>query len=288
MDFKKFSKLIMLEQTLFALPFAYLGVLFAGGGRITDWIWVTLAVFAGRTAGMSFNRYLDAEIDAKNPRTRNRSIPAGELSATQVLVLGVFSSVMLIFTSYMLNNLCFYLSFAAIFLLYTYSYLKRFSSASHIYLGFVEAAAPIGGYLAVTGSFIMSGKLDFVPFVLGLAIMLWIAGIDIVYSIQDMEFDSAEGLLSLPVRYGKGRALIYSMVFYLASIGVLMLAGIMTGRGISYWVAVACAALVMMKQQALSRDESLADRIEEIFRLNTFISPVLFAGTFIDVFIKPY
>ncbi|PJB41176.1 MAG: 4-hydroxybenzoate octaprenyltransferase, partial [Deltaproteobacteria bacterium CG_4_9_14_3_um_filter_44_9] len=168
MDFKKFSNLIMLEQTLFALPFAYLGVLFANGKALSTWILVTIALVAARTAGMSFNRVIDAEIDAKNPRTKDRLLPKGEAKRSEVWIIGIVSSLVLIGSSYLLNNLCFYLSFAAVFLLFTYSYFKRVSSSSHFYLGFTEAAAPIGGYLAVTG------KFDVIPFVLGSSILLWI------------------------------------------------------------------------------------------------------------------
>ncbi len=129
MVFKKLSQLIMVEQTLFALPFAYLGVLFAGGGTWTDWVWVTLALVAARTAGMSFNRVIDGEIDGKNPRTRDRLVPAGKINRRTVWALAVVSSLTLIGASYALNNLCFYLSIASIGLLYNFSYFKRFSSS---------------------------------------------------------------------------------------------------------------------------------------------------------------
>lgn len=286
MDFKKFAKLIMIEQTLFALPFAYLGVLFAGGGRLVEWIWVTLALIAARTAGMSFNRVLDAEIDARNPRTQTRALPAGELTRREVWFLAAGSCIVLIGASFMLNTLCFYLSFAAVGLLFTYSFFKRFTSASHVYLGFVEAAAPIGGYLAVTGSFHATGKLDIIPFVLGVAIMLWISGLDIVYAVQDMEFDQGEGLFSLPARYGREKALVISLVFYLLSLGAVVWAGYLTNRGLPYWVAVICVALIFYQQQRLARREETESAVKEFFQINAFVSVVLFAGTFIDVFLK--
>jgi 4-hydroxybenzoate polyprenyltransferase len=282
MDFKKFSNLIMMEQTIFALPFAYLGVLFANGRDSGTWILVTIALVAARTAGMSFNRVIDAEIDAKNPRTKDRLIPKGEAKKSEVWTIGIISSVLLVISSYLLNNLCFYLSFAAVFLLFTYSYFKRFSSSSHFYLGFVEAAAPIGGYLAVTGGF------SVVPFILGAAILLWIAGLDIVYALQDMEFDKKEGLHSLPSAYGAKKALAASGGCYILSFAAMITAGIATGKNIPYWAALACVGFIFIYQQKTARDRDTASAMRKFFKANMFVSPFLFAGTFIDIFLKNF
>ena len=278
MDFKKFSELILIEQTFFALPFALLGVLFAGGGTIGTWFWVMIAMAAARTAGMSFNRVIDAGIDAKNPRTRDRLIPKGEVRPKIVWVMAVMSSLLLIGASFMLNRLCFYLSFPAVFMLFTYSYFKRFSASSHFYLGFVEAAAPIGGYLAVTGGFTR------VPFVLGLVILTWIAGLDIVYAIQDMEFDTKENLHSIPVRVGKRRALIISAACYMVSMSALVYAGLFTHKNIFYWAAVVSVGMIFFYQQWMARSENLALAVKFFFKANMYISPILFIGTFTDVF----
>jgi 4-hydroxybenzoate polyprenyltransferase len=278
MDFKKFGRLILIEQTLFALPFAYLGVLFAGKASPEVWIWVTLALAAARTAGMSFNRIIDVDIDAKNPRTKDRLLPQGKVSKRSVWIIAIASCIVLIGSSFMLNMLCFYLSFAAVILLYTYSYFKRFSASSHFYLGFIEAAAPVGGYLAVTGAF------DILPFVLGVVIMTWIAGLDIVYAIQDVEFDRTENLHSLPLTIGKNRALFISAGCYALAVTGLVLAGISAGRNIPYWIAVACTAFIFIYQQKLAHSSDIADAVKKFFRVNTIISPVLLIGTFIDVY----
>jgi 4-hydroxybenzoate polyprenyltransferase len=277
MDFKKFSNLIMIEQTLFALPFAYLGVLFANGKDFKTWILVTIALVSARTAGMSFNRAIDAEIDAKNPRTKERLIPKGEAKKAEVWIIGIASSLALIMSSYLLNSLCFYLSFVAVFLLFTYSYFKRFSSSSHFYLGFVEAAAPIGGYLAVTGSF------SSVPFILGAAILLWIAGLDIVYALQDLEFDKKEGLHSLPSAYGEKKALAVSGACYILSFTAMISAGIITGKSIPYWAALACVALIFIYQQKIARGRDISSALKKFFRANMYVSPFLLIGTLIDV-----
>ncbi len=269
----------MIEQTLFALPFALLGVLFAGGGTIWTWFWVMIAMAAARTAGMSFNRVIDAGIDAKNPRTSDRLIPKGKVRPKTVWMTAVISSLVLIGVSFMLNRLCFYLSFPAVFMLFTYSYFKRFSASSHFYLGLVEAAAPIGGYLAVTGEFTR------VPFVLGLVILTWIAGLDIVYAIQDMEFDSKENLHSIPVRVGKKNALFISAFCYMVSISAMVYAGVLTHKNVFYWAAVVSVGIIFLYQQRLARSRNVALAVKTFFKANMYISPILFIGTFTDVFI---
>jgi len=279
MDFKKFSNLIMIEQTLFALPFAYLGVLFANGKNISTWVLVTIALVAARTAGMSFNRVIDAEIDAKNPRTKDRLIPRGEAKKTEVWIIGIISSLALIGSSYLLNSLCFYLSFASVFLLFTYSFFKRFSSSSHFYLGFVESAAPIGGYLAVTGEF------SVVPFVLGGAILLWIAGLDIVYALLDVEFDKKEGLYSFPSAYGKKKALAVSGICYVLSFTAMISAGMITGKSIPYWTALSCIAFIFIYQQKIARSSDIGVALRKFFKVNIYVSPFLLTGTLIDVFL---
>jgi 4-hydroxybenzoate polyprenyltransferase len=279
MDFKKFSKLIMIEQTLFALPFALLGVLFAGGGTFMTWFWVIVALSSARTAGMSFNRVIDAKIDAKNPRTSDRPIPKGEVKPGVVWITAGISSLLLIGASFMLNRLCFYLSFPAVLMLFTYSYLKRFSASSHFYLGLVEAAAPMGGYIAVTGEFTL------VPFVLGLVIMTWIAGLDIVYAIQDVEFDIKENLHSVPVRLGKNQALVISATCYLVSISAMIYAGLLTHKNVPYWTAVVLVGIIFFYQQRLARSKNITLAIRNFFKANMYISPILFFGTLTDVFI---
>jgi 4-hydroxybenzoate polyprenyltransferase len=280
MDFKKFSELMMIEQTFFALPFALLGVLFAGGGSFRTWFYVIIAMVAARTAGMSFNRVIDAGIDAKNPRTRNRLIPKGAVRPISVWFISIISSLVLVWVSFMLNRICFYLSFPAVFLLFTYSYFKRFSASSHFYLGLVEAAAPIGGYLAVTGKFTV------VPFVLGLVILTWIAGLDIVYAIQDMEFDIDAHLHSIPVRLGKKAALFISAVCYVVSAGAMVYAGLITHKNGFYWVAVVSVSLIFLYQQRLARSPDMAGAVKSFLKINMYISPILFLGTLTDVFLS--
>ncbi len=269
----------MIEQTLFALPFALIGVLFAGGGSASQWLLVIVAFTAARSAGMSFNRAIDAEIDAKNPRTSDRLIPSGELKKRDVWIAGIVSSIILIGSSYMINELCFYLSFLAVVLLFTYSFFKRFSSSSHFYLGLVEAAAPIGGYVAITGKFTAT------PFILGFIILFWIAGLDIVYAIQDKEFDVKTGLRSIPARLGSRNALMVSAACYILSAGAMVAIGIIDNMNFAYWLAICCIGFIFIYQQKLARSEDINEGVIKFFKANMYVSPALFLGTFIDVVI---
>ena len=277
MDFNTLSKLVMIEQTLFALPFALIGVLFAGGGSFSTWVLVILALFFARTAGMAFNRVIDADIDKENPRTQDRLIPSGELSKRSGWMVSVIFSILLILTAKMLNPLCYHLSFAAVLLLFTYSYFKRFSQTSHFYLGLVEAAAPIGGYLAVTGSF------SIVAILLGLVILFWIAGLDIVYALQDMEFDKNHNLFSIPAKYGREKALFISRCAYGLSILTLLLCGWMTEKGLLFYSGVFIIGLIFIYQQKLALEPDLKSSIQQFFRVNMFISPILFFSTLLDM-----
>jgi 4-hydroxybenzoate polyprenyltransferase len=277
MDFKKFSELILLEQTLFTLPFAYLGVLFAGGGSFMTWVLVTVALVAARTSGMSFNRVIDAKIDKKNPRTKERVVPRGDAKSLTVWLIAVVSALLLIGASYFLNKLCFYLSFFAVFLLFTYSYLKRFSSSSHFYLGFVEAAAPVGGYFAVTGT------IAFTPFLLGFVIMAWIAGLDIIYSLQDKDFDEETGLHSIPVKVGVQKAINISGICYISSFAGMALAGLTGGMKIYYWIAILLVGFIFLYHQWLAKTGRLGERFSLLFKSNMFISPLLLAGTALSI-----
>ena len=277
MDFKKFSELILIEQTLFTLPFAYLGLLFAGGGSFITWVLVTIALVAARTSGMSFNRVIDAKIDKANPRTKDRVIPRGDAKPFTVWLIAIVSALVLIGASYLLNKLCFYLSFPAVFLLFTYSYFKRFSSSSHFYLGFVEAAAPVGGYFAA------SGVIAFTPFLLGFVIMAWIAGLDIIYSLQDKDFDEEAGLHSMPVKLGVKNAINLSAICYICSCLAMALAGLIGGMKAPYWIAILLVGVIFLYHQWLARSGRLGERFSRLFKSNMFISPLLLIGTAVSI-----
>ncbi len=281
MVFKKINRLLLLEQTLFTLPFAYIGILIAGPASISQWLYVTLALFAARTTGMAYNRIIDAKIDAANPRTKNREIPSGALSKSSVIILSIISSLLFTFASFKLNMLCFYLSLAANGLLFAYSYFKRFSSSAHFFLGFVEAAAPIGGYLAITGRF------HLIAFVPGITIMFWIAGLDIMYAFQDLEFDKNSGLHSIPARLGVTSARLISIISYIIAIAAMTGIGFYIQAEFIYYIAILLIVGIMLAQQMLF-NRNITDAMQvmpKIFFLNKFISFILFAGLLLNMYL---
>jgi 4-hydroxybenzoate polyprenyltransferase len=238
-----FVDVVRLEQTVFALPFAYAGALLGAHGFPGWWVllWVTLAMFGARTAGMCANRLIDREIDAANPRTSTRALPAGRIRAESLQMVLLASSLLLVGSAKMLNPLCWMLSPIAIGLLMLYSYTKRFTWACHLFLGLVQACAPIGGWLAVRGSFAP------VPLLLGLAIFLWVGGFDMLYACQDYEHDVEVGLRSIAARWGKARAfrvarlchvgtvLCLLAVAGLAGLGPVFLTGLLLISGMLIW-----------------------------------------------------
>lgn len=213
---KSYFSLIKFSHTIFALPFAMLGFFLGVKEPYTTFEWsklvlVILCMVFARSAAMAFNRFLDREIDSKNPRTRNREIPAGVLNANAVLYFVILNSLAFIATCYFINEICFYLSPIALLITLGYSYTKRFTALCHVVLGLGLALAPIGAYLAVTGVF------HIIPILFGVAVLFWVAGFDIIYALQDEELDKSLGLHSTPVCLGKTNALWVSKLFHLIS-----------------------------------------------------------------------
>ncbi len=276
MDLKKFFSLINFNQTLYTLPLAYIGLLFAGAEDIFTWIWATLALISAKTAGVSFKRIIYAFIDAKYPDADN----TGEISKVTLWSIGIISSMALVYCSYMLNELCFYLSFASILLLFIYPYLKRFSASLQYYPSLVEAAAPIGGYVAETGRF------DLIPFVIGIAVLLWIAGLDIIYAIQDIDSGKNEDLFSIPSRFGIDKALLMSALLYLLALTALIAAGLLTSRDLAYWISLICVTTIFTRQQFLTKSMDIKAGMTEFYQINSFVSPILFVGVFVDVMFR--
>ena len=212
----KYLSLIKFSHTVFALPFAVIG--FFMGTMMMDYhfdfyllVKVLLCMVFARSAAMAFNRYLDRDIDRENPRTKNREIPAGILPEKQVLLFVGVNAALFILTTYFINLLCFFLSPVALLVILGYSYTKRFTAFCHLVLGVGLGLAPVGAYLAVTGSF------HFLPVLLGLAVFFWVSGFDIIYALQDEEFDQSHQLKSIPAVLGKKNALFVSRLLHLCS-----------------------------------------------------------------------
>ncbi len=267
-------KLIRIRETVFALPLAYIGVLLVSEEfpPLMVWVYVTTALISARTVGMCLNRIFDKDIDADNPRTANRLLPSGQVSVSTVVWYTLGFSLLFVFSAYMLNTLCFLLSFPALFLLVTYSLVKRFSSASHFYLGLTEACAPIGGALAVYPHFSLKAIL------MGLYVLLWIAGFDIIYACQDYNFDKQSKLHSLPVTLGIKKALLLSSLIHTAAVAILFITGMLVKANIYYWICLLVACCFFVWQHTLVSENNLAKINAAFFTANRNISLSVFAA----------
>lgn len=222
---RTFVDLVKFEHSIFALPFAYLGTFLASGGwpSLRVFLWVTVAMLGARTAAMALNRLIDAALDARNPRTAGRHIPAGKLSRNEVAALSAVSLAVLGVAAWQLNPLCLALFPLVVLNLVSYSYTKRWTWWSHLVLGVADGWAPFGGYIAVTG------RIDGLALLLGVIVALWIAGFDIIYATQDMEFDRKVGLHSIPARFGLRTALLIARLTHLVVVALALYAGYHAG-----------------------------------------------------------
>lgn len=277
---KSFGELIKFEHTVFALPFAYVGMLVAGRGWPSGQVffWTTVAMVAARTAGMTLNRIVDLKIDEKNPRTQKRPSVTGAIPMPTAWIAAGASIMIFFFAAYCLNPLAFKLSPVALVLLSTYHYAKRFHWLCHYALGVVLGIAPMGGWIAVTG------EMSWVPFVLALAVCAWVAGFDILYSLQDVDFDRSHGLHSIPVKFGQRKALEISGYSHLATVVFLALFGFAAGLGVLYWVGVGIVAALLKLEHTLIGDGDLARIDTAFFTINGWIGVLLFIFCYLEVY----
>lgn len=274
-------EMIKFEHTIFAMPFALSSALVAAGG-LPEWRvigWIVVAMVGARSAAMAFNRIADARIDAANPRTASRAIPKGEISIVAAWVFTVIASALLIVAAYALNRLAFALSPVALIAILGYSYAKRFTTFSHVWLGLCLGIAPVGAWIAV------KGEIGFPSMVLSAAVVFWTAGFDIIYSLQDMDFDREKGLFSLPSRIGPGKALIVSRIMHLAMIVLLVWFGLLTGRGMAYYVGAGIVGAFLIYEQSLVSAKDTSRVNAAFFTTNGCVSLVMLACVAIDVFL---
>jgi len=271
---RHFLDAIKFEHTVFALPFAYVAMVLAADGwpdvRIVGW--VTLAMVSGRTLAMSVNRLADRWFDARNPRTRGRHLPAGLLTPAQITTAAVAAGAAFLASAWMLNPLCLALSPLAILFLVGYSYTKRFTWLSHWILGFTDGIAAAGGWIAVRGGF------DPPVFVLWFALTVWIAGFDLIYACQDVEFDRAEGLHSVPARFGVAAALRIAKVCHVLTIAAFAALGVLMGLGFLYWAGVTMVAGLLVYEHSLVSPSDLSRLDVAFFNINGYIAVILFAA----------
>ena len=266
---------IKFEHTVFALPFAYIAMVLAARGWPGWWtvLWVTAAMVGARTCAMATNRVVDRVIDARNPRTAGRHLPRGILGATEMKLLAAAGAALMFVAAWMLNPLCLLLSPLALLFLVGYSYTKRFTWTSHWILGFTDGIAAAGGWIAVRG------EIDAPAVVLWLALTFWIAGFDLIYACQDVAFDRAHGLHSVPARFGIPAALWTARVNHVLTGAALAWLGILTGLGPIYWVGwlVVVGLLVYEHSLVSARDLSRLDMA--FFNINGYIAVVVLVAT---------
>ena len=272
----RYVNLVKLPHTLFALPFALVGVVIASASHPVRWqqvAWVAVAFTAARFAAMAFNRLVDRELDALNPRTARREIPSGAIRATEAALSVAVASALFLFAAWMLNPLCFLLSPIALAWVLFYSYTKRFTPLAHLVLGLGLGIAPVGGYLAITGAW---SRPWWVLVALAVAVMSWVGGFDILYSLQDIEFDRAHALYSIPARVGEARGIMVARVLHAISVASLALVGVGIGAGWVYAAGVAVVAILLAYEHSLVHPGDLSRLDAAFFTMNGVISLTFF------------
>jgi 4-hydroxybenzoate polyprenyltransferase len=278
---------VRFSHTVFALPFALSAVALAWPKHpvtLRALLWILVAMVGARTAAMGFNRLVDRKFDALNPRTANWELPQGKVGVWEAIALTTLAAFIFVLAAYQLNWICFVLSPLALVIVFFYSFTKRFTWASHLFLGLALAVAPIGAWLAVAEMPIDLAEL-FVPFYLGLAVVFWLAGFDIIYSLQDREFDRAHGLYSIPVRFGVVAALRLSTFFHLCTITFLALVGLRAEMGLIYWLGFLAVALVLLWEHHIVTPKDLSRINRAFFDLNAYVSIGYFLATLADILI---
>ena len=276
---KIFLEMIKFAHTIFALPFAFTGALLAARGLPTLYqtLWIVAAMVGARTAAMGLNRIIDADIDGKNPRTRNRAIPAGLIGKGTVFLF-VFSGLLLMFyAAHRLNPLCLYLAPLILFFLVLYSYCKRFTALSHIVLGICIAFAPLGAWVAI------QGKVGLPAVLLAAGVVFWLAGFDTLYALQDLEFDRSHGLHSIPVRLGVTGSLWVARVFHLLMMGFLAALYAKMNLGPFFLTGLGITAVLILYEHWLLRNGDLKKLDMAFFNMNGYISITICVFTLIDV-----
>lgn len=277
-----YLRLVKFSHSIFALPFALASAWLASGGvpeaRVLGL--VVVAAVAARTAAMAFNRLVDRAIDARNPRTAGREIPAGVLTPRAVGVLVLASSAAFVAASFALNPLCGWISPGVLACLLGYSFTKRFTYLAHFVLGLCLALAPLGAWLAVRGDF--SGDLV-APILLAAAVLTWVAGFDLIYACQDAAFDSDAELHSIPARFGIGGSLVLSAALHVGTVALLLAFGLRAELGLAWWIVLAGAALLLVHEHRIVRPDDLSRVDVAFFTLNGWVGVALFVGLAVDL-----
>lgn len=276
-------EMIKFEHTLFALPFAFLGAVMAANGLPTwmQLLWITLAMVGARSAAMTFNRIVDRDIDAANPRTAGREIPSGKLSLGFAWAFLFASIGLFLLAAYSLNWLTFALSPVALLSVLGYSYAKRFTAFAHVLLGWALAISPTAAWIAVRGA--IDSEL---PLLLSLFVLMWTSGFDVLYACQDYEFDKKAGLRSIPARFGIAQSLWIARLFHAQAYFVLLILLVFSGLGWPAYAGVGIVGALLVYQHTLVKPNDLSKMNAAFFTTNAFVSVILFAAFSAAIFVK--
>lgn len=288
-EVKKWSQMVKIEHTLFSLPFVLSASLLAiiyKDYNFENWqnfIWIMLALFSARSAGMTLNRLIDSKIDAKNPRTAEREIPKGEISKTTAWIFTLVSILILLFCASQLPSICIKLFPIAFIWLIAYSFLKRFTWLCHFFLGTTLGGATYAGWISITGSvFALDGSFLWLPIYFALAVSFWVSGFDIYYSLQDEEFDKKEKLYSVPSRFGREKAKMIAKFCHFLTPMFLYLTAAALGLGISFKIGIVAVIACLIYEQKLVEDNKIE---KAFFNINTWISVLILAFVLIEFFV---
>jgi 4-hydroxybenzoate polyprenyltransferase len=282
-----YASFVRFSHSVFALPFALTGALLALN-RAGDWsadviawrvLWIVVAMVAARSAAMGFNRLVDAKYDALNPRTASRELPRGAMTRVEAMLFVTVSSAVFIMAAGKLGPLCLALSPVALAIVFWYSLAKRVTSYAQLFLGLAMAVAPVGGWLAA------GGRGGWEPWLLGLAIGTWVGGFDVLYACQDLEFDRAHGLRSIPVRFGLKRSLLISRALHVVTIAALAALAAVTGLGWIYLTGVAGVAALLAWEQSMVSEHDLS-QVKRAFDLNGYVGILYFVTTAAAVYVS--
>ncbi|MEO5357267.1 MAG: putative 4-hydroxybenzoate polyprenyltransferase [Nitrospirae bacterium YQR-1] len=270
--------MIKFSHSVFALPFAFTSGILAGGGipGAREILWITVAMVSARSAAMGLNRIADRKIDALNPRTQNREIPSGAVKTAEASVFTAVFSALFVVSAYMLNPLCLKLSPLVLAVLFFYSYTKRFTWSSHLFLGVAISGAPLGAWIAIRGDI----SISIIPLVL--AVVFWLAGFDILYALQDVDFDRRHGLYSIPRRFGVKRAITISRFFHLLTFVFLAVTGAIFKMGFLYFIGITVVAALLIYEHSLVKPDDLSKLNMAFFNINGYISVTVFVFVLIE------
>lgn len=280
------ANFVKLPHTVFALPFALVGVTLASNVApvsASQILWIVLAFTSARFAAMGFNRIADREIDARNPRTKSRELPSGAMSLKEAGIAVVLAGAMFFLAAAMLNCLCLALAPLALGWVLFYSYTKRFTRWSHIVLGLGLSIAPVGGFLAITGQW---GEPWWMLAALAIAVATWVGGFDILYALQDVSFDRSEGLHSIPAAWGEKRALLLARILHVATIAALSAVGFAAHAGLLYTIGVLVAAALLVYEHSLVKEDDFTRLDAAFFTMNGVISIVFFGFVLTERLLK--